>query len=351
MKPLMLAVQNETKNECMVFVTGMHTLGRYGFTADEVINKSGIKNYHIHYNQFVGEPMDLILANTINGLSRFAREYKPNMIVVHGDRVETLAGAIVGALENILVAHVEGGEVSGTIDESMRHAVSKLANLHFVSNRQAKNRLVKMGEDSKNIFVIGSPDIDVMLGLLPSLDAAKRRYGIKFRNYAIAILNPDTINPVKPWHFFNTLIDYKINYIVIMPNNDTGSDEIFTVLESHKSYPCFKTFSSIRFEYFLTLLKNAQFIIGNSSVGVREAPIYGVPCINVGTRQKNRNKDKFIINIGIEMKQMQRVIKEALKMKRRPKMFFGNGHSVEMFVKIISNDKIFNTSTQKVFHD
>jgi len=153
-------------------------LAKYGNTVDEV-RKEGFRNIHTFINQTSSMPMDVVLANTINGLSNYIQEFRPDMIVVHGDRVEALAGAIVGALNNILVAHIEGGERSGTVDESMRHSISKLAHLHFVANKEAEKRLVQMGENKSQIFIIGSPDIDIMLSKsLPSLQKVKRRYGI-----------------------------------------------------------------------------------------------------------------------------------------------------------------------------
>ena len=133
LRPLIQQVDAHPNFEAVVFVTGMHTLELYGYTVLEVRN-AGFRNLHVHMNQFPNEPMDLVLANTISGLSRFVHEETPDLIVVHGDRVEALAGAVVGALRNILVAHVEGGELSGTVDDLIRHAVSKLSHLHCVAN-------------------------------------------------------------------------------------------------------------------------------------------------------------------------------------------------------------------------
>src|SRR5262249_33469221 len=145
-----------------IFVTGMHTLESYGYTVDEV-RKGGFEHVFVHVNQIIGEPMDLILANTVHGLSRYVHDSPPDMIVVHGDRVEALAGAIVGSLRNIRTVHIEGGEISGTIDGSIRHAISKLAHIHCVANNDAAGRLIQMGEDPRAIYVIGSPDIDIMI--------------------------------------------------------------------------------------------------------------------------------------------------------------------------------------------
>lgn len=144
-----------------IAVTGMHLQKEYGYTLIE-IERCGFENIHTFSNHTHETTMDLTLAKTIEGLSAYVKECQPDLIIVHGDRVETLAGAIVGSLNNILVAHIEGGEISGTVDELIRHSVSKLCHIHFVSNEQAAKRLIQMGELSSSIFTIGSPDVDIM---------------------------------------------------------------------------------------------------------------------------------------------------------------------------------------------
>lgn len=161
-----------------IFVTGMHMNPKYGSTVDEIY-KCGYKNIYPFINHNDHDSMDTILAKTILGFTAYLKAFPQDLIVIHGDRVETLAGAIVGALNDILVAHIEGGEVSGTKDELMRHATSKLSHTHFVANYKAFLRLKQMGEDAGHIFVIGSPDIDVMASKkLPSIEEVFRKYGI-----------------------------------------------------------------------------------------------------------------------------------------------------------------------------
>jgi UDP-N-acetylglucosamine 2-epimerase (hydrolysing) len=128
--PLMDAVETSSQFECFIFITGMHTLSKYGKTFTEV-QKHGFKNTFVFMNQTHTTDSDIILANTIMGFSNFVKEISPDLIITHGDRIETLGGAIVGSLNNILVAHIEGGETSGTIDESIRHAVTKLSHNPF----------------------------------------------------------------------------------------------------------------------------------------------------------------------------------------------------------------------------
>src|SRR6476660_8536687 len=188
-KSLIQILENSEDFEVYVFVTGMHLLKEYGYTLVE-IERCGFGNIHTFYNHTHESTMDLTLSKTIEGLSAYVKTVNPDMIVIHGDRVETLAGAIVGSLNNILVAHIEGGELSGTVDELIRHSVTKLSHIHFVSNDGAAKRLIQMGEMKSSVYTIGSPDVDIMFsGDLPDLQTAKAYYEIEFDNYAVAMFH------------------------------------------------------------------------------------------------------------------------------------------------------------------
>jgi UDP-N-acetylglucosamine 2-epimerase (hydrolysing) len=301
--------------------------------------------------------MDLTLAKTISGLSEFVKVAQPDMMVIHGDRVEALAGAIVGSLNNILVAHIEGGEVSGTIDELMRHATSKMSHIHFVSNASAKKRLIQMGELSESIAVIGSPDVDIMFSnSLPNLDEAKQYYEINFEQYAIAMFHPVTTEAnfmaIYANNFVEALLNDKHNYVVVFPNNDLGSQAILKAYDKLKGQPRFRIFPSLRFEYFLTLLKKSQFIVGNSSAGIREAPYYGLPIINIGTRQQNRALNADIINVDYETTSISNALNQIDAHQVKPAMHnFGHGNSAELFLKSLENADIWQLNHQKQFRD
>lgn len=339
-----------------IFATGMHMHHKYGYTLKE-IEKSGFDNIYKFINYTSETSMDLTLAKTVEGFSSFVQEEKPDLIVVHGDRLEALAGAIVGSMNNIKVAHIEGGEVSGTIDELIRHAVSKLSHLHFVSNETAKNRLIKMGENERFVFEIGSPDIDLMKSdELPSLQEVLDYYEIEFEKYAILMFHPVTseehLMEDATRNIVNAVTDSGLNYVVIYPNNDLGSGHILRNLALLEGNARFRVFPSLRFEYFLTLLKNAQFILGNSSAGIREAPHFGVPTINIGSRQRNRALNSEIIECGYEFPSIREAIESAVILSRYvPVELFGQGNSSELFYSIISRTEIWNLDTQKIFLD
>lgn len=355
-KSLIQILENHQAFEVFVFVTGMHLQQEYGYTLIE-IDRCGFKNVHTFENHTHETTMDLTLAKTIEGLSGYVKEVNPDMIMVHGDRVETLAGAIVGSLNNILVAHIEGGELSGTVDELIRHSVSKLSHIHFVSNGDAKKRLMQMGETEASVYKIGSPDIDIMFSNdLPTLEVVKKYYEIPFENYAIVMFHPVTTEAAamqkQAIDFVAALLDDTHNFVVIYPNNDLGSQAIIDAYKSLKNKPRFRIFPSLRFEYFLTLLKNAQFIIGNSSAGIREAPYYGIPIVNIGTRQQNRAIHADIVNVDYNVKSIGDALRNIDQHQvNKTTTDFGKGNSAKMFLEAMLSKDIWNINHQKQFRE
>lgn len=353
-----LVIRQLEKNEKFdvhVFVTGMHMLATYGHTYLEV-ERENFENTHKYINQNSSDTMDQILAKTIIGFSDFVREMQPSLIMVHGDRVEAMAAAIVGQLNNVLVGHFEGGEVSGTVDEMIRHSISKLAHLHFVSNGQAKNRMKQLGEAEDKIFAIGSPDVDsIFSNELPSLSEAKKYYGIEFEDYAIAILHPVTTDILNLQSnvdaFFEALEQSLLNYVVIYPNNDEGTKIILDRISEFRGNDRFRLIPSMRFEFYLRLLQKAKFIIGNSSSGVREAPYYATPTINVGSRQNNRTDAKTVSHTNFSSIEILDAIDVCLNGTWRPERNFGEPGCAQRFEEVLLSPECWNTPLQKSFND
>lgn len=346
----------KTDFECCIFATGMHQMSKYGLTINEIL-KAGIAPVYPFINQTESSSMPEVLASTITGLNNYLSENCTDLIVVHGDRVEALAGATVGALANIPVAHIEGGERSGTIDDSIRHAITKFAHIHFVSNEEAKTRCLQLGECPESIHVIGSPDLDLMSErkVLP-MSTAQSYYQITFKRYGIAMFHPVTTevndSRAQARAFFSALRKVGDNFIVVYPNNDLGSDEIIYEIE-RLSEPNFKVFRSLRFEFFLSLLKNSDYIIGNSSAGIREAPFFEVPTVNVGSRQRNRSTATSIFNCDYDEQSICSAV-SRLKAARDNLVFskseFGAGNAANLFHKTLL-ERDWNSSLQKHFRD
>jgi len=355
LKPLIMATKRNKKFQPIIIITGMHLMKKYGLTYTQIEKDfRDIKIYKIK-NHYKENSMDAILSKSVKYFGKVLKVINPDLIVIHGDRVETLAASIYCNLNNILISHIEGGEVSGTVDESIRHATTKLSHIHFVSNNKAKNILRRMGEIKKNIYVIGSPEVDIMIGKsLPPQEEVLNRYNINFKNYSIFLFHPVTTLKKEDIAeqcniLFNVLTKSLKNYVVIFPNNDTFSKIILNFIKKLKTFKNIKILPSVRFEFYLTLLKNANFIIGNSSSGIREAPVYGIQTINLGERQKNRTDNNSIINLKFEEKKILNVVNNLRKIKNTKKFIFGEGGSAKKFIKVINRKIFWLTSRQKHF--
>ena len=337
------------------FVTGMHMLAQYGLTKIEVHRLRNVQVYEF-LNQRAGDSQDIILSKTIAGFSDFIVEHKPDLVVIHGDRLEALAGALVSAANSIHSAHVEGGEVSGTIDEAFRHCNSKLCTHHFVSSEEAKRRVMLLGEPPDSIHIIGSPELD--LHSKPSgvtLDEVKKRYDINFQEYGIAVFHPVTSElPTigeQAGNLFQALESSGRQFVVILPNNDPGCDDILVAL---KRLPRdqFRLIPSMRFSHFSELMKNAACLIGNSSAGVREAPFLGISSLDVGTRQTNRALAASVVSCAAD--QVDVIIKfihAEWGVRHSPHSGFGEGRAADRFVDVLSDPAFWARGLQKTFHD
>ena len=354
-KSLLAAVDAHPDYELHLFVTGMHMMEVYGYTLIEV-QRTGYGQIHTFSNHTDEATMELTLAKTISGFSDFVRAYKPDLVVVHGDRVEALAGAIVGSLNNILVAHIEGGELSGTIDELLRHATSKMSHIHLVANEEAEKRLLQMGESPDSVTVIGSPDIDIMLSdKLPDLVEVRRHYDLEFDRYGVVLFHPVTTEYEQMAshadNFVKALLQDDRNYVVIYPNNDMGSQSILAAYQRLNGHSRFKIYPSVRFEYFLTLLKHAELIIGNSSAGIREAPYYGVPTINIGSRQDNRSVHAHIQHTSYDPTDIINALNKVNSVPVETDDSFGNGQSSQLFMQQLNRSEFWRINPQKQFVD
>ena len=356
-KPLMLALDKDPGFEVFVFVCGMHLSKTFGATYQEV-QGDNYENIYIAYGLLPTQEASVDMGSMMMAFAGYARNIEPDMIVIHGDRMEALSGAIVGAMTNIPVGHIEGGELSGTIDESIRHAISKFAHIHFVCTEEARTRLLQMGEEAGRIYVIGSPDIDLMMSNdLPSMEQVRDRYAVGFGNYGILMYHPVTTEYSVTGEHVRTVADAVIesgkNYVAIYPNNDLGSEVIMNEFKRFRGNPKFRVIPSMRFEHFLTLLKNADFIIGNSSAGIRESGVYGIPAIDIGTRQSARytlSTSPHVQHVDEDKEQILEAVANAPKY-RKPSMVFGDGRSVDKFLSIVRNPGFWDIRIQKRFVD
>ncbi len=354
LEPLAVAAQ-QAGFAISFFITGMHMMRRYGETRLEVRRFPGAEFFEF-VNQREGDAQEFILSKTILGFSDFVHEHRPDLVVIHGDRVEAMAASIVCAMKYIPSAHIEGGEVSGTIDESIRHCNTKLCATHFVSSDAARARVLALGESPGSVYNIGSPELDTHArpsGV--SIDEVKARYAIPFDDFGIAVFHPvtseaDTIG-AQAASLFGRLEASGKPFVVIAPNNDPGTEDIFAVLEALPKER-FRLIPSMRFNYFSELMKHAAVMVGNSSAGVREAPFLGLPSLDVGTRQQSRAEAPSIqacsaFDVGtIDAFLAGRWGKRCL-----PDESFGRGDAARRFVDTLLQAAYWDRPMQKGFVD
>jgi UDP-N-acetylglucosamine 2-epimerase (hydrolysing) len=354
LQPLAAAAR-DAGHRVTFFVTGMHLMERYGLTANEVRRMPGV-TVHEFANQREGDPQDLILARTVEGFSDHVRDKKPDLIILHGDRIEALAGALVAATNYIRSAHVEGGEVSGTIDEVFRHCNTKLCTHHFVSSEAAAARVRALGEPPETIHPIGSPELD--FHARPSgvtLADVRDRYDIPFADYGIAAFHPvtseqDTIGQ-QAADLFGALSASGRPFVVIAPNNDPGSAAIFQVIDGLPK-DRFRVLPSMRFAHFSELMKNAACMVGNSSAGVREAPFLGLPSLDIGTRQSNRSDAPSVTACeASDRATILAFLRDHWGRQTPSHPGFGQGTAAEKFVATLANPAFWTLSLQKAFRD
>lgn len=359
LKPILKKISQSKKLDYFLIVTGSHLLKEYGNTIQE-IKRDGFKIFSTFQmykkNRLdTGAEMMYAFGRAIDNLTIQIEKIKPDIILSGFDIGANFASAIIGAHMNILVSHIEGGEVTGTIDDSIRHATTKFAHIHFTSNYQATKRLIKMGENPKHVFTVGNPSLDAILEIknMPEI-ILEKKYGLDFKKPFVIMLQHtvtselDTIDK----HVFETINAIKeldIQAIIIYGNADAGSRKILNVIKNSK----IKQYSSIPFNEFINILKHSSALIGNSSSGIIEAPFLHIPSINIGTRQAGRLHASSVIDVEYDKTQIKNAIlktindKKFLSKVKKLKSLYGDGCASDRIVDILENINQKNIPIQK----
>lgn len=355
LKALFSTLANSALFKPTFYLTGAHTSESYGYTYKQVLNdfSEDLVVVDVIENS---ESKATIIPEITKKFSNYIRMSKPDAIVIHGDRIEALAATLSAKANNISVVHIEGGEKSGNLDDSIRHSISKLSDLHFVANQTSQKRLLQLGEDINRIKIIGSPDIDLVMTSDLKLNEVKNSLGIDFTDYCILLFHPEdsyegTINGITS--IIDVLNETRTKTIVVKSNNDKYHEVIDYKLNEFSQNENVMYFSSIHFESFLCLVKHARFIVGNSSCGIRQAPYFGTPVINVGNRQRNRDESSssLIINASNEKLSIEESIFLSSKMPNKSEQNFGDGNASSKFCEIMSRLHDYSSLNSKQFID
>lgn len=357
LRPILKLLHNDPYIELSLLVTGSHLLKQYGESKNQII-KDGLQITEEIYTHIAGDDVSKTVETIGIGLIKLPsilKKINPDIILCGFDRFDMFPFAITASLMNYCLVHIEGGEITGTLDEKIRHSISKLANYHLVSTEYAKKNLIKMGEFTDNIFVTGCPRYDELINIPENNSNIFTKYNVNKKNYIIFCYHPvssNIDNSYKEWKvLLETLIELKKNIIFIKPNIDYGNEKLVELFDELNIFNTtyIYVYNHIDIDEFSILLKNSNLLIGNSSAGIREACVFGTPVINIGTRQQYRVSDVLenVHNmINFDKTQLIDKINSISKICYKPNFLFGDGNASINIVNILK--KINYKNTEKV---
>lgn len=358
----LLNILNKNKNISLEIVLAASALSSKFGNLENLIRKDGFKIKFKIYSLFEGEnhyAMTRTIGQTINDSVSVIEKSKPDWALVIGDRNEVLGFAISCAYMNIRLAHTMGGEISGTIDESARHAITKFSHLHFTACNSATQRILMMGEHKKNIIQSGCPRIDEVKKILSFKKISNEIYkeiknGVGNRNidinkkFILLSFHPVTTektNYINIKSILDFLIDQKLPVIALWPNSDANADLISKCYRKYREKNKLTQFSlhkNFSFKAYITLMSKCYFLIGNSSSGVREGAFIGCRTINIGTRQNKRDMGSNVINVNEPITKLK--IKKALntlsKRKIKKESIYGKGNASQIILNKLLIHKV-----------
>ncbi len=354
-KTALEAIKAHPGLELQLVVAGSALLGRYG-NAVEIIEKDGFEIKDRVYTVLEGENPATMAKTTglaVMELATVFNNLKPDAVLVIADRFETIAVSIAASYQNISLVHIQGGEVTGNIDEKVRHANTKLADVHFTASENARERVIKLGEDPDYVLNLGCPSIDLAARILQSpeldFDVYGKYYGVGAspdysKGYLVVLQHPDTNEYDKSrQHIEETLHainDIKLPTFWFWPNVDAGSDGTSTGIRSFRerfSMEHVHFFKKMEPEDFLRLLVNCQCLLGNSSVGIRECAYLGVPAVNIGNRQRSRERGGNTKEVGYDRVAITAAVQQILQSKRPEKsLVYGGGNAGKLMAETLA---------------
>jgi GDP/UDP-N,N'-diacetylbacillosamine 2-epimerase (hydrolysing) len=347
MRSTLKAILADEQLSLSLIVTGTHLSGRFGNTVDEVQAASIpiAAVIELDLSQSTGEAMARNIGRMLDRMAATFAEIRPDVVLLLGDRGEMIAGALAAIHLNIPIVHIHGGERSGTIDEPIRHAISKLAHFHLVATETAKSRLIRMGENSQHIEVVGAPGLD---GLTDTelLDKRTLFGGVGFsadRACALMVYHPVVQEEgLSSGSFISKLLVLlarrDIQVVAIRPNSDAGSETIRNALDERSQEPSLRVVTHFPRDQFVSWVAAADFMIGNSSSGIIEAATFGTPVINIGSRQHLRERNHNVVDVALSVEAIGNAIEGVLKHGRYDRSnIYGDGQAGARIVSFLKN--------------
>ena len=345
MKRTLCAAQSDPNMEVSVCVTGMHLLPLFGNTVGE-IESSGLRicaRIPVVLDGSTGAVMARAIGHELISMVEVLESERPDIVIVLGDRGEMLAGALAAIHLNIPIVHIHGGECSGTVDEPVRHAISKLSHIHMVSTVGARQRLIRMGERPERIFVTGAPGLDGIeeLARRPREELSKSAAFDPQHPIALVMFHPvlqeSDIAGMQMTEVMEAVLGARLQALCLTPNGDAGGRSIRSVLEGLACHPSLRIVDHLAREEYLSWLASVDVMIGNSSSGIIEAATLGCPVVNVGSRQSGRERSENVVDVQISRAKIVQAIEKELSLGRRKfRNVYGDGQAGERIVKLLS---------------
>lgn len=334
--------------EISLFVTGMHLSAAYGDTVREV-QASGLPiaaSVPVAIDERTPEAMARAIGQAVQGLTQALSAHRPDLLLVLGDRGEMLAGAIAALHLGIPIAHLHGGERSGTVDEPIRHAITKLSHLHLVASEEARDRVVRMGELPEQVHVVGAPSLDDIVGRPPvAREAVLQRLGLAAdARYALVLFHPVVQEARQAGEQTRALaqalreevLAQGLSAVWLAPNADAGSAAIVEEMRQ-ASADRLRCITHLPREAYLDALGGAEVLLGNSSSGIIEAASFGTPVVNVGSRQRLRQRNANTIDCEPDAPAIAQALRRALQHGRYPRQnVYGDGHAGERIAQLLA---------------
>lgn len=344
MRSTLTALHDSQALALSMVVTGMHLSDKYGNTVND-IKAAGLPVdavVDVDFGSATGATMARNLGSMVTGFVDAFLDIQPDLVLVLGDRGEMLAAALSALHLNIPVAHIHGGERSGTIDESIRHAISKLSHFHFVSTGGSRDRLVRMGEQAANVYLTGAPGLDGIEALaLHSREKLLKDAALDpSRPVALMVYHPVVQEMESAGTgaagIIDTLLARKIQLVALKPNSDAGSDQIRAALEARAGHADVRVVTHFPRDLFVSWMAAADLMIGNSSAGIIEAASFGTPVINIGSRQNLRERNANVTDVAVDPAAIDKAVEQALAHGRYDRHnIYGDGRSVERIVRLL----------------
>lgn len=347
--PIFDEILKHSELELQLIVAAAHLSPRFGNTVDQIEQDGYPIKARVEMTQESDDP-DSINRATAQGIIGFSQAYKelqPDLLLLLGDRYEMHAAGLASVPHLIPIAHIHGGEeTTGAIDNVFRHSLTKMSHIHFASNQEHADRIIQMGENPRNVHISGAPGLDRILHTpAPDFTALQEKAPSLKQPYIIATFHPVTTEPaeakIQALNFLRALKSQPYQILLTMPNADTGGLAVREAIkEIQPDFPHLIAVENLGPTLYLTAMKNAEFMAGNSSSGIIEAASFDLPVVNIGNRQRGRAQSGNVINCGTEQSEVEEGLKlasskHAKDIARATKNIYGNGNASQKIVETL----------------